>query len=92
MISSVDSERAHIEQNARVIDKQDSDENALSMSKSHQDLAQKLENWKVPLENIATDVSEINDHVRASEQINILKWISPIPFASHHDQTGHQST
>ncbi|CAG5138755.1 uncharacterized protein ALTATR162_LOCUS433 [Alternaria atra] len=86
MISSVDSERAHIEQNARVIDKQDSDENALSMSKSHQDLAQKLENWKVPLENIATDVSEINDHVRASEQINILKWISPIPFASHHDR------
>jgi ankyrin repeat protein len=86
MISSVDSERAHIEQNARVIDKQDSDENALSMSKSHQDLAQKLENWKVPLENIATDVSEISDHVRASERINILKWISPIPFASHHDR------
>lgn len=86
MISAVDSERPDIERNARLIDKQDSDENTLLMSKGQQDLAQSLESWKVPLESIATDVSEISDTFRASKRIDILKWISPIPFASHHDR------
>jgi ankyrin repeat protein len=86
MISSVDSERAHIEQNARLIDKQDSDENTLSISKSQQDLVKKLDDCKIPLEMIATDVSDISNHVKASERVNILNWLSPIPFASHHDR------
>ncbi|KAH9204408.1 hypothetical protein DL95DRAFT_529272 [Leptodontidium sp. 2 PMI_412] len=86
MTSTVDKKRPIIEQNARLIDKQDADENTLLMSKSQQDLAQKLESWKVPLESIATDVSEISDTVRVRKRIDILKWISLIPFASHHDR------
>lgn len=86
MISTVDSERPLIEQKARLIDKQDSDENALSMTKSQQDLVQKLESWKVPLESIAADVSEIHDTIKGRKRIDILKWISLIPFARHHDR------
>jgi response regulator RpfG family c-di-GMP phosphodiesterase len=81
MISKVDSERVLVEQVARLIYRQD-------LNEEQQKLLNQVENLRVPIEGIAAGVKEVVDATRLAKEKQVLDWISLIQFGKQHDRAG----
>ncbi|KAB8215101.1 ankyrin repeat-containing domain protein, partial [Aspergillus novoparasiticus] len=51
-----------------------------------------LEALQAPMARVDAGVSHLLNHVSETERIELLEWISPIPFGQHHDEFKEKRT
>ena len=52
----------------------------------YQQLKNVLDNLQLPIDRIEKDVQDLRDDLGNTKRIQILQWISPIPYEQHHNQ------
>lgn len=52
----------------------------------HQHLKDVLDNLQMPIDRIERDLQDMRDDLGDAKRIQILQWISPIPYEQHHNQ------
>ena len=52
----------------------------------YQQLKNALDNLQLPIDRIEKDVQDLRDDLGNTKRIQILQWISPIPYEQHHNQ------
>ena len=51
------------------------------------DLRRQLSKMQQPVDRIEQQLRDIQDGLKGSERLDILQWLSPIPYKKHHEQT-----
>ena len=51
------------------------------------DLRRQLSNMQQPINRIEQQLRDIQDGLKGSERLDILQWLSPVPYKKHHEQT-----
>ncbi len=61
---------------------------ALSLNEEtqHQNLKDSLKNLQMPIDRMERGIHDLQDNLGDAKRIEILQWISPIPYEQHHNQ------
>ena len=62
---------------------------ALSMEekKSHQQLENVLSELRKPIDRIESNMQDLQDGLSDAKRIEIINWLSPLPYEQYHNQT-----
>ena len=59
---------------------------SLNEENNRQHLKSVLDNLQMPIDRIERDLHDLRDDLGDAKRIQILQWISPIPYEQHHNQ------
>ena len=53
----------------------------------YDDLRRQLSNMQKPISRIEQQLRDIQDGLDEDERLDIIQWLSPLPYKKHHEQT-----
>ncbi len=56
-------------------------------SARYDDLRMQLSKMQQPISRIEQQLRDIQDGLKVTKRLDILQWLSPIPYKKHHEQT-----
>lgn len=59
---------------------------SLDENNKHQQLKNLLNDIQMPINRLEKDMHDLRDDLDDAKRIQILQWISPIPYEQHHNQ------
>ena len=51
------------------------------------DLRRQLSKMQQPINRIEQQLRDIQDGLNGTERLNVIQWLSPLPYMKHHEQT-----